>query len=145
MSSSSIHSPTGIAAAPSQQVISISYLGLTREQPASGEYEAGWASWYAYFPWEDHRLGPPAMIEEALAPSLQRLGRRRRPDAGIRQDRSQRAAITFGLEARPWNEELVLQRYELLFEARLIPEARRGGKGVAREGAQWRAARPGAR
>src|ERR1700678_3101367 len=42
-----------------QQVISISYLGLTREQPASGEYEASWRSWYAYFPWEDHRVGPP--------------------------------------------------------------------------------------
>src|SRR5580698_7204833 len=38
-----------------QQVVSISYLGLTREQPASGEYEASWRSWYVYFPWEDHR------------------------------------------------------------------------------------------
>ena len=53
-----------------RQVISISYLGLTREQPASGEYEAGWASWYSYFPWEDHRLGAPAIIEERLAPRL---------------------------------------------------------------------------
>src|SRR6202041_2618805 len=49
-----------------RQEISISYLGLTREQPASGEYEASWESWYAYFPWEDHRLGAPAMIEERL-------------------------------------------------------------------------------
>jgi len=36
-----------------QHVISISYLGLTREQPASGEHEASWRSWYSYFPWED--------------------------------------------------------------------------------------------
>ncbi len=53
-----------------QQVISISYLGLTREQPASGEYEASWAGWYSYFPWEDHRLGAPAIIEERLEPRL---------------------------------------------------------------------------
>jgi len=115
-----------------QQVISISYLGLTREQPASGEYEAGWAGWYAYFPWEDHRLGPPAIIEERLAPQL-RAWIEAAASADIRHDRSQRAAITFGLDGRPWNEELVLQRYELLFEARLIPEARRGEKDVARD------------
>ena len=39
--------------------------------------------------------------------------------------RRTRAAIAFGLEGRPWNEELVLQRYELLYEAGLIEEARR--------------------
>ncbi len=108
-----------------QQVISVSYLGLTREQPASGEYEGSWGSWYAYFPWEDHRDGPPAIIEETLAP---RLLAWIEAAAGLelRQDRHQRAAITFGLEGRPWNEELVLQRYELLFEAGLIAEAARG-------------------
>ena len=58
-----------------QQVISISYLGLTREQPASGEYEASWASWYSYFPWEDHRLGAPAMIEERAGAAAARLDR----------------------------------------------------------------------
>ena len=39
--------------------------------------------------------------------------------------RRTRAAIDFGLEGRPWNEDLVLQRYELLYEAGLIEEARR--------------------
>ena len=32
------------------------------------------------------------------------------------------------LGGRPWNEELVLQRYELLYEAGLVLEARRNGK-----------------
>jgi hypothetical protein len=105
--------------------ISISYLGLTREQPASGEHEASWVSWYAYFPWEDHRVGSPAMIEQALAPRL-RAWIEAAADPALRQNRLQRAAITFGLDGRPWNEELVLQRYELLFEAGLIPEAERG-------------------
>src|SRR6202048_1002822 len=46
-----------------QHVISISYLGLTREQPASGEYDASWRSWYSFFPWEDHRADTPPIIE----------------------------------------------------------------------------------
>jgi hypothetical protein len=33
------------------------------------------------------------------------------------------AAISFGLDGRDWNEELILQRYELLYEAALIPES----------------------
>jgi hypothetical protein len=114
-----------------QQVISISYLGLTREQKASGEHEASWGSWYAYFPWEDHRLGAPAMIDERLAPRL-RAWVEAAAGPAARRDRLQRAAITFGLDGRPWNEELILQRYELLFEAGLIAEARRG-EGAARD------------
>src|SRR4051812_36509593 len=46
------------AGTTAQHVISISYLGLTREQPAFGEHEASWRGWYNYFPWEDHRVGP---------------------------------------------------------------------------------------
>ncbi|TIV05935.1 MAG: hypothetical protein E5W00_19085, partial [Mesorhizobium sp.] len=34
--------------------ISISYLGLTREEQAEGPSTHGWRVWYDYFPWEDH-------------------------------------------------------------------------------------------
>jgi hypothetical protein len=108
-----------------QHVISISYLGLTREQRASGEHEASWRGWYYYFPWEDHRAGAPSMIETVLLPKLEAwTGAPQKP--GLRQDRRQRVAITFGRGGRAWNEEFVLQRYELLYEAGLIPEAVRG-------------------
>lgn len=107
-----------------QRVISISYLGLTSEQKASGEYEASWRSWYSYFPWEDHRVGAPPMIAEMLVPRLEAWAYAA-SDPVLRQARLQRAAITFGSEGRRWNEELVLQRYELLYEAGLIPEAMR--------------------
>lgn len=117
-----------------QHVISISYLGLTREQPASGEQEASWRSWYSYFPWEDHRAGRPAMIELALLPRLEAWAHAaKNPD--LRHDRGQRVAVTFAGEGRAWNEELVLQRYELLYEAGLIPEAARGASGRLRQGA----------
>ena len=101
------------------RTISISYLGLTRKAPAAAP-SAAWRPWYDYFPWEDHRNGAPAVIAETIAPALDRwIGRGAEEPA-----RRARAAIAFGLEGRNWNEELVLQRYELLYEAGLIPEAR---------------------
>jgi len=112
------------AGGATQYVISISYLGLTREQPTSGENQASWRSWYDYFPWEDHRLGVPPLIETTLRPGLLAWATAA-PDRAIRATRQQRAAMLFGLEEHAWNEELVLQRYELLYEARLIPEALR--------------------
>src|SRR4051812_17842181 len=36
-----------------QRVVSISYLGLTREERAAAERGVSWQSWYRYFPWED--------------------------------------------------------------------------------------------
>jgi hypothetical protein len=102
--------------------ISISYLGLTHELPASGEYEASWRSWYAYFPWEDHRIGVPAVLETNLIPKLKAWAHGAQ-DQALQLARQQRVAITFGADGRKWNEELVLQRYELLYEAGLITEA----------------------
>ena len=110
------------------RVISVSYLGLAREAPVSGA-EAGWQSWYRFFPWEDHRNGAPALIADEIAPRLLKWA-----DSPARR---QRVAITFGLEGRRWNEELVLQRYELLYEAALVPERLR------REGADMRAEQGG--
>src|SRR6202790_1486287 len=113
------------AGVTAKHVISVSYLGLTREQPATGEYEASWRSWYAYFPWEDHRQGAPPLIEKTLRRGLLAWVSAV-PDKATRQLRRQRAAMLFGFDDHAWNEDLVLQRYELLFEAGLIPEALRG-------------------
>lgn len=107
-----------------QHIISISYLGLTREGVTPGAAEPGWRSWYGYFPWEDHRAGVPRMIAATVAPAL-RAWAKQADDPGLRRARLQRAAINFGLDDYDWNEELVLQRYELLYEATLVPEAQR--------------------
>ena len=118
------------AGAIAQHVISISYLGLTREQLALGEHEASWRGWYDYFPWEDHRVGPPLLIEKILQPGL-KAWVSAASDRAAQRIRRQRAAMLFGFEEHAWNEELVLQRYELLYEARLIPEARRGNSATS--------------
>ncbi len=98
--------------------ISISYLGLTREAAAPGA-DVGWVSWYRYFPWEDRRRST-ALVDDVILPRLAAW-------QGDDHARGQRIAGLFGVAGRGWNEELVLQRYELLYEARLIPEALRNG------------------
>jgi hypothetical protein len=110
---------------PVQRVISISYLGLTREEQSEGRTTHSWRNWYDYFPWEDHRAGVPAILPDTLMPRL-RTWADGASDPDMRHDRWQRAAIAFGLDGRDWNEELALQRYELLYEASLVAEALRG-------------------
>jgi hypothetical protein len=107
-----------------QRAISISYLGLTRAMVRAGEEEPGWHSWYRYFPWEDRRFPEAGQLTRCLAPKL-RSWARAAPDAATRRARRQRVAITFGLDDRAWSDELVLQRYELLYEAGLVSEALR--------------------
>lgn len=93
--------------------ISISYLALSRE--AAAEYpEASWRSWYHYFPWEDRRSESTAELGAQLAGWAAGDAARQARIAGL-----------FGTPEKPWNEELVLQRYELLWEAKLVPEATR--------------------
>jgi len=110
--------------------ISISYLGLTREGGPSGEREAGWGSWYEFFPWEDHRRGVPRVIGETIMP---RLGAWADSEPRIAEARRGRIGVTFASDGA-WNEELVLQRYELLYEAGLIVETERRGRGTAAPG-----------
>jgi len=101
-----------------KRTVSISYLGLTREVRAVGMPDVGWQGWYRYFPWEDRRGQSTA---DAIRPHLHAWSEAA-GDAATRRERQQRAAVTFG-DGSAWNEELVLQRYELLYEANLVPEA----------------------
>lgn len=114
-----------------RRVISVSYLGLTRETGETGVAQVGWQDWYRYFPWEDRRDGPPAVIGELIGPSLMAWARAA-GDRATQVYRRQRAALTFGLDGAAWNEDMVLQRYELLFEAGLVPEAARRAAGDGR-------------
>ena len=115
---------------PSPHSVSISYLGLTREDQVGEGAEAHWSGWYDYFPWEDHRAGPPALLTKLLTPRL-RAWAKSAASPALQRERWQRVAITFGFDDREWNEELILQRYELLFEAALIPEAVRDSGNAA--------------
>ncbi len=133
-----IHRRAGNGAA--ERLVSISYLGLTREEEGkrgrdargpAGEGEAGeapavpgWQCWYRFLPWEDWRCGPPAVVSRIIAPRLRAWAKSAGASAA-RQERRNRIEIAFGLSGRAWNDELALQRYELLYEAGLVPEAGR--------------------
>jgi hypothetical protein len=103
-----------------RRIVSISYLGLTRERPADGGREPGWQSWYRYFPWEDWREGTPKLVKRAIRSRLEKWVAEAR-DPALKRERRERLEGNF--DDKAWNEELVLQRYELLYEARLVPEA----------------------
>ncbi len=107
-----------------QRTVSLSYLALTRESRQWDEAGATWRDWYDYFPWEDRRSGTPAMLDDDIAPRLGAWADLAE-EHEARRIRHQRAAMAFGLDDHPWNEEWVLQRYELLYEAGVTPEAER--------------------
>jgi len=99
------------------RTLSIAYLALTADVGHVPEATAAWRSWYAHFPWEDWRGGAPpgfdALIDAVRAWAAEAPGRGRR----------ERARRTFGLDGALWDEERALERYELLYEAGLVPEA----------------------
>ncbi len=98
----------------------MAYLALVRE--VSVRRDARWRDWYEFFPWEDWRSGRPEVIDRAIAPALDSWAKAS-PDPLLRQARRQRADIVFGLGGVGWDGERVLERYELLYEAYLVPEA----------------------
>ncbi|MFV0408086.1 MAG: NUDIX hydrolase [Propioniciclava sp.] len=101
------------AGAPSLQ-LSISYLGLTADTGRAGTTLGGWRSWYELMPWEDLRGGSPYVATLLAQWSA--------ADPDATEVRQLRCAVTFGLDGHPWQPELALQRYELLYEAGLVPE-----------------------
>ncbi len=106
------------------RVISISYLALTPSRAVLDREGARWRSWYEFFPWEDWRDGRPALIDEIIAPQLNAWIEA--ADSGdIATQRRGRARLAFAFDGAVWNEERALERYELLYEAGLAPEAAR--------------------
>jgi hypothetical protein len=98
------------------RIISVGYLALTPNRAALGAGD--WRDWYRFFPWEDWRRGRPAVIDEVIAPALNKWSAKS-------PQRHERAALAFALEGAGWNEERALDRYELLYESGLAPEAAR--------------------
>ncbi|MFZ5718283.1 MAG: NUDIX hydrolase [Pseudomonadota bacterium] len=99
------------------RVISVGYLALAPAAVDTRFAGSEWRPWSRIFPWEDWRSGrPPVLdpIETAL-----------RAWAANEPQRLARMRLAFALDGAPWNEERVLERYELLYEAGLAPEAAR--------------------
>ena len=117
-----------LAGAEGGRVISVGYLGLAPEPRTLKGAGASWAPWSRFYPWEDHRGGRPAVLNEVIEPALRNwIDEAAGP--GARAARYDRARATFALDDAPWTEERALDRYELLYEAGLVPEAARDQSG----------------
>lgn len=102
--------------------LAIAYLALVREVKPAGAADAVWRDWYAFLPHEDWRAGRPAALDR-IEPRLL-AWQAEAPSPAVRQARQERLGLTFGFGTAPaWNEERVLDRYELLYEAGLVAEA----------------------
>jgi hypothetical protein len=109
-------------------VVSVGYLALTRLPEDLSALRAAGASfqpWYRFFPWEDWRDGRPDIIDDVMLPRLEEWAKSGEDSTRARKERLQ---LGFGTGGVPWDEEKVLERYELLYEAGLIDEARRDGR-----------------
>ena len=122
-------------------VVSVGYLALTRiaarpdgpegavtaSQDVLAGAGAAFRPWYDHFPWEDWRHGRPTVVDEAILPALRAWVAEAPEDADPTRaiGRAERLRLFFGTDGAPFDEEKVLERYELLYEAGLVEEARR--------------------
>ena len=109
--------------------ISVGYLALTADAAEGASFgasagfdasgrDAAWTPIFHVFPWEDWRRGRPPVMER-LIPALNAWA----VDDAARKGRIDALfALTPGAR---WNEERVLDRYELLYEAGLVEESAR--------------------
>lgn len=107
--------PREVAGGP--RLVSVGYLALVgADAAASAPPGVAWRDWYAHFPWEDARAARP-------------LGRDNIPRLIASRDERplrERGRIIFGLDGAAWNDEAVLERYELLYELGAVAEAGAG-------------------
>jgi hypothetical protein len=106
-----------------RRLLSIAYLALARQVEVFGQGSPAWRPIYAYLPWEDWRLGRPAVIDDVIAPGLSEWAAAG-SNSTVQSSRRYRVEIAFGLGAMTWDPNRVLTRYELLYDARLVAEAR---------------------
>ena len=112
-----------LAGAGAGRIVSVGYLALTPTAVPTPAPDTEWAAWGRFFPYEDWRGGRPAVIDDEIAPALLAwAGRARGAEA---ERRTALARSLFALDGARWNEERVLDRFELLYEAGLAPEADR--------------------
>ena len=112
--------PQEISGGP--RLATVAYLALVRETEPAADLAASWRSVYSFFPWEDWRGGRAAAVDELVAPAF-RAWLEVAGGQAERARRRERVCIAFAGEGSRWDEERVLERYELLYELGLVEEA----------------------
>ena len=123
-----------VGPADAAHIVSIGYLALTRMPESATALKAGGAGfepWYRFFPWEDWREKRPAILDDTIIPCSTAWTGPPHGELGRALGWRERLRLCFGVGGSPWDEEKVLDRYEMLYEAGLIEEARRDGRASA--------------
>ena len=114
------------------RVVSVAYIALTREDTVDEE-NAQWQDWYSFLPWEDWRSGRPAMMAEHIEPALEHWLKQSHHQSR-RKQRQERVNVAFGRGVTAdMDSVLSLERFELLYEAKLVSEALRDGRAAKRQ------------
>jgi hypothetical protein len=106
------------------RLISVAYLALVRERQVDEGHGATWQGIYGLLPWEDRRSDEPAILRDRIRPALDGWVDEA-PNEVVRHERRGRVDITFGSGVAGWDNERVLDRYELLYEVGLVMESER--------------------
>lgn len=113
-------SPRAASGPERAREVSVGYLALTSDSTSSLTGQSGqdaqWLPLFDFFPWEDWRNGRPALLDD-LTSDLNRWA-----DGDTRRLNRINSHFALTPDTR-WNEERVLERYELLYEAGLVEES----------------------
>ena len=105
--------------------VSVGYLTLSHRPQTNPEcalQDQLWVDWYHFFPWEDWRQSRPAILNHAIMPLLSQWIQMAQTPS-LQAERQRRVRAAFSAEQALWDNERVLERYELLYEAGLVSEA----------------------
>ena len=104
--------------------LSIGFLALahaTDDMSRTSSTDTSWRSWYTHFPWEDWRRGKPLILSNVVEPKLMAWIDQGNANAKHRHDC---VRMLFGIDGGSWDEEKVLERFDLLAEAGLLADLR---------------------
>lgn len=119
---------TGHETRASASQLSISYLALARSDTQALAKSARWLDCYELLPWEDFRGGRPSVLASHILPGLDAWCAKATGEAEPHEaaavetpmSRRERVAVSFGLSGRSWDDQRVVDRFDLLLEAGLV-------------------------
>lgn len=100
---------------PNRHIVSTGYLACVEPSLRKKQSYGQWSGIYQHFPWEDFRQGRPTMLDDFILPKLYEWSNNEATNLRIKR--------CFGQENDIWQEENILQRFELMYEAQLVFEA----------------------
>lgn len=99
---------------PNRHILTTGYIASVAYDSIN-DVSVTWNSIYDHFPWEDFRNDRPAIIDQFIVPNLL--------EWSDSQETKDRIIACFGTPQDIWNDETVLERFELMYEANLVFEA----------------------